>query len=67
MPGNARLSIGGARQGRQHMDGGGFARPIGAEQAEELAGGDGKLQPVNGLQPAVGLAQVSGRDSEGTV
>ena len=61
------LSFRGARQGGQHVDGGGFAGAVGAEQAEELAGGNGELQPVDGFQPTIAFAQMGRLNGEGGV
>ena len=57
---HAHLTVAGARQPLHHFEGGGFAGAVGAEQAVDLAGGDGEadlvdcgevvvaaLQPVN--------------------
>ncbi len=38
----------GREQPGEHLDGGGFPRAIGAEEAEELSGGDAQVDVVNG-------------------
>ena len=67
MAGHVCLSFRGPRQGGQHVEGGGFAGAVGAEQAEELAGGNGELQPVDGLQPTIAFAQIGRLNGEGGV
>ena len=39
---------GGGEQAGEHLDGGGFACAVGAEEAEELAGSDGEVDVLNG-------------------
>ncbi len=55
----------GLRQRGQDLDGGGFARPVGAEQAEDRALLDGEAQPVEGADPlGIGLDEITGLDGE---
>ncbi len=44
---DADAAGGGGEQAGQHFDGGGFAGTIGAKKTEELAAGDGEVQPVD--------------------
>jgi hypothetical protein len=48
----------------EHAGGGGFAGAIGAEQPEDLASVDGKIQGVNSLEigSCVDLGQIDGAD-----
>src|SRR3546814_8494360 len=48
----ARADVG---QAQQHPDGGGLARPVGAEQAEDFAAPDLERDVVDGAQTAVPL------------
>src|ERR1039458_3152705 len=45
--GHARLARGGRQQRGEHLDRGGLARPVGAEQAEDFAGIDRKGQSID--------------------
>ena len=58
MPKNFDFAGSGFQQPFEDFDGGGLARPIGAQQAEALAGVDFQIEPANGLDVAlVGFAQ----------
>jgi len=48
----------GFEQAGQHADGGGLARAVGAEEAEQFAGEDGEVKPFDRRQTAVVLAQL---------
>src|ERR1035437_9546051 len=56
--GHARLARGGRQQRGEHLDGGGLARPVGAEQAEDLAGVDRKGERVNRRKRAEAAGKV---------
>ena len=43
---------GGSEEAGEHLDGGGFAGAVGAEEAEELAGRDGEVDVLNGGEVA---------------
>ena len=45
--GHARFARGGRQQRGEHLDRGGLACPVGAEQAEDLAGVDRKGQSID--------------------
>ena len=47
-PGDADLACGGQSAGGADADGGGFARAVGAEQAEQLAGANTEVDAVDG-------------------
>ena len=53
---------GGREQAGEHLDGGGFARAVGAEEAEELSGRDAQVDAVNGHKFAEAAAQALGGD-----
>ena len=44
---NADAAGGGCEQAGEHFDGGGFARAVGAQEAEELSGGYGEIDILN--------------------
>ncbi len=52
----------GREQAGQHFDGGGFTRAIGAEEAEELSGGDAQVDVVNGYEFSEAAGQAFCRD-----
>ena len=54
---------GGSEQAGEHLDGGGFACAVGAEEAEELAGGDGEIDVLNGGEFAETAGEIGGGDS----
>ena len=51
----------------EHLDGGGFAGAVGAEEAEELTGGDAEVDVLNGGEVAEAAGQVGGGDGRGHV
>jgi hypothetical protein len=57
MPGDPGGTRGRVRQGAQDLDGGGLARPVRAEEAEGLSGGDLEVDAAHGLDLAVALGQ----------
>ncbi|MNM11475.1 hypothetical protein D3C81_216370 [compost metagenome] len=57
---HAHCAAGLVHQGRENADGGGFAGAVGAEQGEEVAFGNIKVDAFEGLEAiAVGLGQLS--------
>jgi hypothetical protein len=54
--GNARRSRGRREQRRQHVDGRGLPGAVRAEEAEDLAGGDGQVDRVDRARPLLELA-----------
>ncbi len=53
---------GGREEAGEHLDGGGFAGAVGAEEAEELAGGDGEIDVLNGGEIAETTGEACGGD-----
>ena len=53
---------GGGEQAGEHLDGGGFACAVGAEEAEELAGCDGEVDAVDGGEVAEAAGKGGGLD-----
>ena len=53
---------GGSEQAGEHLDGGGFAGAVGAEEAEELAGSDGEVDVLNGGEFAEAAGEAGGDD-----
>ena len=53
---------GGGEQAGEHLDGGGFAGAVGAEEAEELAGRDGEVDVLNGGEVAETAGEACGGD-----
>jgi hypothetical protein len=49
MPAHAELAAGRHQEPAHHLDDGGLARPVGAEQADDLAALHGEVQTVDGL------------------
>ena len=47
----------GRRQAEQHVDRGGLAGAVGAEEGDDLAGRDGQVDAVDGTHAAEGLVQ----------
>ena len=56
--GHARLARGGRQERGEHLDRGGLARPVGAEQAEDLTGVDRKRQRIHRRERAEAAGQV---------
>ena len=56
---------GGREQAGEHLDGRGFAGAVGAEEAEELAGVDGKVYVVDGDEVAKSPRQMLGGNGRG--
>ena len=54
-----RPELGASRPG-QHLDGGGFSCAVGAEEAEELSGGDAQVDVVDGHEIAETAAEALG-------
>jgi hypothetical protein len=52
------VALVGLEQAGQHRDGGGLARAVGPEQAQDLALLDGEIHALHGLKVAKGLAEV---------
>src|SRR5690606_5636867 len=50
-PGHAGGALGGPQEGGQHPHGGGFPRPVGAEEAEDLTRVDRQVDPVDRDDP----------------
>jgi hypothetical protein len=50
------------KQAGEHLDGGGFAGAVGAEEAEELAGGDGEVDILDGGEVAETAGEIGGGD-----
>ena len=57
--GDLRAAGGRLEQAAQHADGGGFARAIGPEEAEDFAFGDGEIEMVDGDKIAERLMRLS--------
>ena len=55
-------AAGGREQAGEHLDGGGFAGAVGAEEAEELAGLDGEVDVVDGGEVAETAGEARGGD-----
>ena len=56
MPEHAPFAAGGVQQPGEHLEGGGLAGAVGAQEADHLAGGQVEGQPIHGLDllhPAV--------------
>ena len=53
---------GGGEKAGEHLDGGGFAGAVGAEEAEELAGRDGEVDVLNGSKVAKAASEAGGGD-----
>jgi hypothetical protein len=53
---------GGGEEAGEHLDGGGFAGAVGAEEAEELAGRDGEIDVLNGGEVAESPGEALGGD-----
>jgi hypothetical protein len=53
---------GGGEQAGEHLDGGGFAGSVGAEEAEELAGFDREIEVVDGGEGVKGTRESVGSD-----
>ena len=53
---------GGREQAGEHFDGGGFAGAVGAEEAEELARGDGEGDVIDGGEGAEAAGEVADGD-----
>ena len=62
-PTRARARVG-LEQGREDADGGGLAGAVRAEDAEDGAGGNGEVDPVEGLGGAEALPEPLGLDHE---
>ena len=59
------LPGGGADQAGDHVEGGGLAGAVGAEETEDLAAVDGHVDALDDAAPLVFLDQVAGFDEEG--
>jgi hypothetical protein len=53
---------GGSEQAGEHLDGGGFACAVGAEEAEELTRGYGEVDVLNGGEVAEAAGETGGGD-----
>jgi hypothetical protein len=53
---------GGGEEAGEHLDGGGLAGAVGAEEAEELTGGDGEVDVLDGGEVAEAAGEAGGDD-----
>lgn len=59
---NQHLAVIGAHQADDHVEGGGLAGPVGAEQADDLAAVDAQTDVADHLALLVALGQVTGNE-----
>jgi hypothetical protein len=61
-PQNFNSARGRSQQPGEHLDGGGLAGAIGAEEAEELSGGDAEVHILHGNEVSEAASQILGCD-----
>src|SRR5689334_964507 len=62
--GHANLAFRRRQEAAKHADGGGFARAVGAEEAEDFAAADLKGNMVGGRESAVADHEITGLDHD---